>query len=172
MPRAYRAVCALLSALMLTAASPPAVRHHRPADIPAFPVNVESLSLTFDGPCAAIATHNPDETRVTLWGLSRTGLEVQPGAYDFLRPYEAAAGCLQPGWNVSAGIQYGHKFAQDAANPYVAASYRVQLGEGLDLQIFGGGFFEGWNRHRKAHPITTNFGNFYPFIAVEFHDHF
>ena len=151
---------------MLTAASPPPGPHHRPANVPAFPVNVESLGVTLDGPCAAIAWHNPDEPRVTVWGLSPAGVYVQPGAYDFLRPYEAAAGCLQRGWNVSAGIQYGHKFASDAANEYVAGGYRVQLGA-VRVTVLAGAFYEGLNRHRARTPMAVNAWGVFPFAILE-----
>ncbi len=150
-----------------------AAGHHRPQNIPANPTNVETVAVSLAGPCVGFGWHNPDEVRTAVFGLDADGLAVQRGAYDFMREWAAGEACQPaPGVSAEAGILYGQRQAADAADEYVAIGYRISLGANCTLRVLGGGFFEGWNRKRKAHPVTVNAFGIFPFLTLQFFEKF
>lgn len=165
MPRAYGSLIA--SACVALIALTDLAQAHKPLDVPASPVNVETLSLGLGGPCVGFGWHNVNQTRVTDFGVSMGGLVVQP-AHRFGRDWLAGEACQHgPGWSAEIGVQYGVHPAWDTGNEFAAAGYRVSLGGGVSLAVLGGFFYNGIDRKRKVHPITVNAFGLFPFAAVE-----
>ena len=160
---------AFAGAVMLAAAGTASTSHthHRPANVPTNPTNVETLSFGLGGPCAGFGWHNPNKPRTEVFGASLRGIQAQPGAYGYQRDWTAGEACAGPGWSMQAGLQWGVHPSWAVMNEYVAGGYRVSLGDGVSLAVLAGGIFMGLNRKPIKHPMSANFGGFFPFAAVE-----
>lgn len=166
----WRAACLAFGLLALACTQADARR--RPSYIPANPVSVETFSLGLNGPCAGFGWHNPNQPRTEVFGASLNGIQAQPGAYGYQRDWTAGEACAGHGWSLQAGLQWGVHPSWAVMNEYVAAGYRVNLGDGVSLAVLAGGIFMELNRKPIKHPTTANWERIFPFAAIELNGRF